>query len=137
MIKRSWQALFWLVIWLGRPVGGFRPARIVHFLGRQAYKSDDVNTREFYTAKTQFGALIKVHPFYFLDRNVLLFGCYDKALHKLLKRNLRPGNQVLDVGANIGEVSIHMASLVGQEGMVHAFEPAPPICEAEHEYQIK
>jgi FkbM family methyltransferase len=31
----------------------------------------------------------------------------------------------LDIGANFGEVASHMARLVGRDGAVHAFEPAP------------
>jgi FkbM family methyltransferase len=34
-----------------------------------------------------------------------------------------------DVGANLGEVALHMARRVHPGGQVHAFEPAPPIFE--------
>ena len=42
-----------------------------------------------------------------------------------LKRLIRPGEVVVDVGANIGYFTAHMARLVGAAGTVHAFEPEP------------
>jgi FkbM family methyltransferase len=43
----------------------------------------------------------------------------------LLERILRTGMAVVDVGANHGMFSLEAAHLVGREGTVHAFEPAP------------
>ena len=42
-----------------------------------------------------------------------------------MRRYLRPGDAVLDGGANIGIYSLLAASLVGPTGRVLAFEPAP------------
>ncbi len=39
---------------------------------------------------------------------------------------LRPGDQVLDIGANIGYHALRWAQHVGPGGKVYAFEPAPP-----------
>jgi FkbM family methyltransferase len=41
-----------------------------------------------------------------------------------LPRYLRPGMTAIDIGANLGVYSLLMASLVGAEGHVFAFEPA-------------
>lgn len=43
----------------------------------------------------------------------------------LLKRFIRPGDVVLDIGANVGFYSETMAAIVGKNGEVHAFEPDP------------
>jgi FkbM family methyltransferase len=43
----------------------------------------------------------------------------------LFARILRPGDSVIDVGANIGLYSILSAGCVGPQGAVHAFEPVP------------
>lgn len=43
----------------------------------------------------------------------------------LLKKWIKPGDWVLDVGANIGNYTIEMSRLVGGEGRVIAFEPIP------------
>jgi FkbM family methyltransferase len=37
----------------------------------------------------------------------------------------KPGDVVVDVGANIGEVALNLASRVGTEGAVYAFEASP------------
>jgi FkbM family methyltransferase len=47
-----------------------------------------------------------------------------------LERFLRRGDIVLDVGAHIGIFSLVAASIVGEEGQVHAFEPVPSNFEA-------
>jgi FkbM family methyltransferase len=43
----------------------------------------------------------------------------------LLERILEPGMTVVDVGANHGMFSLEAAHLIGGEGVLHAFEPAP------------
>jgi FkbM family methyltransferase len=43
----------------------------------------------------------------------------------LLAHYLRPGDAVIDVGANIGSYTLLAAKLVGAAGRVDAFEPAP------------
>lgn len=42
----------------------------------------------------------------------------------LLRRLIRPGDVVVDVGANIGFYSLLFSRLVGEGGRVHAFEPS-------------
>ncbi len=48
---------------------------------------------------------------------------------KFLKKIIKPGQTVLDVGANFGWYSIHFSNWVGQSGKVFAFEPVPEIYE--------
>ena len=40
-----------------------------------------------------------------------------------LRRWLRPGMTVIDIGANLGVYSLPMARLVGSKGQVFAYEP--------------
>ena len=42
-----------------------------------------------------------------------------------LKNNIKQGNVVLDVGANIGYFTCLLSNLVGKSGHVYAFEPEP------------
>lgn len=42
-----------------------------------------------------------------------------------LDRWVRPGDWVLDIGANIGRYTLRLSSLVGEHGRVIAFEPVP------------
>ncbi len=44
------------------------------------------------------------------------------------KNFLRNGDAFIDVGANVGFYSAHMASFVGPTGIVLAIEPNPPMC---------
>ncbi|WP_425259342.1 FkbM family methyltransferase [Rubrivivax sp. RP6-9] len=50
---------------------------------------------------------------------------YQDEIVALLAHLLRPGDVVVDVGANIGFVSLAAVRLVGPGGHVHAFEPNP------------
>jgi FkbM family methyltransferase len=66
-------------------------------------------------------------PPYFSARerlSFLLIG-FEKPLLTAIRRVVRPGNTVLDVGANIGLLSREFARLAGQAGRVAAFEPDP------------
>jgi len=49
----------------------------------------------------------------------------EQALIRAMVASLRPGDVFLDVGANIGVVSILVAGAVGPEVTVHALEPEP------------
>jgi FkbM family methyltransferase len=40
-----------------------------------------------------------------------------------MRRLIRPGSHVLDIGANIGFYTLLLSELVGSEGHIHAFEP--------------
>ncbi|MEO7132974.1 MAG: FkbM family methyltransferase [Vicinamibacterales bacterium] len=53
----------------------------------------------------------------------------DSRFHdlSLFKEYCRPGDTVVDVGANIGEVSIVLSQRVGSNGEVFAFEPQPRV----------
>ena len=42
-----------------------------------------------------------------------------------LRRHLRRGARVIDIGANIGDYTVLAASVVGERGHVYSFEPAP------------
>jgi FkbM family methyltransferase len=48
----------------------------------------------------------------------------DRAILDLLQRSLRPGDRVVDIGANVGFYAEVLARLVGEDGRVYAFEPA-------------
>jgi FkbM family methyltransferase len=52
---------------------------------------------------------------------------YQEELEEILSALLRPGDNFVDVGANIGLVTLHAASLVGSTGNLWAFEPNPDV----------
>src|SRR5262249_24992267 len=59
----------------------------------------------------------------------LLSGTYDKDLERVFARFVRPGHCCIDVGANVGAVTLHLAKLAGPQGRVVAVEPGPPYFE--------
>jgi len=54
-----------------------------------------------------------------------LNGIYEPLETELVKREVRTGDIVLDLGANIGYFTLIFAKIVGEEGRVYAFEPDP------------
>lgn len=52
-------------------------------------------------------------------------GYYEPYVLQLIQQEAKPGNVVIDVGANIGYHTLHLARWVGPTGKVYAFEPHP------------
>lgn len=53
----------------------------------------------------------------------IIRGRYERSEIEFVRENLKPGQTVLDIGANIGFFAIVMGSIVGPAGRVYAFEP--------------
>lgn len=58
-----------------------------------------------------------------IDLAIYLFGGFEPSTRAALAKFVRPGMTVLDIGANIGSHTLHLANLVGAQGRVYAFEP--------------
>ena len=56
-------------------------------------------------------------------RSAHFFGCNDGKIRDVIRRIVRSGDTVIDVGANYGAYSLLAARMVGSGGCVHAFEP--------------
>lgn len=50
---------------------------------------------------------------------------WEKHSTELIKKNVKEGQTVIDIGANIGYFSLIMARIVGNTGKVYSFEPEP------------
>lgn len=66
-----------------------------------------------------------------LQRHLFFCGSYEPELHQVLKRELRGGGVLVDVGANIGVHGLPVARMLHEvrTGRVYAFEPAPDTAE--------
>jgi len=63
----------------------------------------------------------------YVGRSLVEYGEWTEGEIDLILQILRPGDHVLDVGANIGSHSIPMAKRVAPNGLVHSFEPQPTL----------
>ena len=77
-------------------------------------------------AETAYGFGIIVNPREDdYQAQMFVHGTYEPATLRLMTEYLRKGDIVMDVGANIGLMSLHAARLVGPDGRVWSFEPSP------------
>lgn len=58
-----------------------------------------------------------------IDFSIWLLGCFEPKTLSSYKKIIKNGDTVLDIGANIGAHTLPIASLVGPQGKVFAFEP--------------
>lgn len=58
-----------------------------------------------------------------IDLSIYLLGVFEHATQRAYRRCVRPGDTVVDIGANVGAHTLPFARLVGETGRVLAFEP--------------
>jgi FkbM family methyltransferase len=58
-----------------------------------------------------------------IDLTIFLLGMFERETVLTCRRLIRPGDVVLDIGANIGAHTLYLARCVGPGGCVVAFEP--------------
>lgn len=81
-------------------------------------------------ARLRTGASLLVRTDDYEGRAIYYFGDQDPRVTWVCRQVLRRGDTVIDVGANWGVIALHCASLVGDGGAVHAFEPQPELAAA-------
>jgi FkbM family methyltransferase len=80
-----------------------------------------------YVLKTVNGYQLLIDPKHDtgVERSLHDTGTYEKGMLHFLKENLGQGDVFVDVGANIGLLSLHASKFVGATGKVLAFEAHP------------
>ena len=63
-----------------------------------------------------------------IDFSIFLLGSFEPDAVRCFEKRLKPGDTVLDVGANIGAHTLRLAQIVGPTGKVFAFEPTAYAC---------
>jgi FkbM family methyltransferase len=85
--------------------------------------------RPFRAARTAAGFTVDGDTADLIQRYLYVFGTWEPDISHWLTDHLRPGDVVVDIGANIGYFSLLAASRVGPTGRVLAFEPVPSIAD--------
>jgi FkbM family methyltransferase len=68
-----------------------------------------------------------------IDFSIYLLGGFEPYTLKLYTKIIKPGDIVLDIGANVGSHTLPLARLVGEQGRVIAFEPTKFALDKLHE----
>jgi len=76
--------------------------------------------------RTAFDMLMQAQFQESLGMKLILREQHEPELTHRIKESLRRGDGFIDVGANIGYYTLLASKLVGEDGLVLAFEPSPP-----------
>ena len=68
----------------------------------------------------RYGWMLHFGPY--IGKCFELYGQYSEAEVRVLRTFLRPGDTAVDVGANIGDLTVPMSGFVGDEGRIFAVE---------------
>ena len=84
-----------------------------------------------YILKTNHDFLLRINPSEDAGVELSLHetGTYEKGILTFLQSNLRKGDCFVDIGANIGLMTIFASNCVGNEGQVLAYEAHPKTAE--------
>jgi FkbM family methyltransferase len=97
----------------------FRPAQFcLHRLGFSKIVSDNRTLIE-----TINGVTYELDLRSFVDGTLYYRRAYEPSTTRTIRKILKRGMTVLDIGANVGYFALLMANLVGDDGHVVAFEP--------------
>jgi len=77
--------------------------------------------------ETRYGFRIKIDPVRnrAIDEIIYYYGAYEVGTLAVMKQCLRPGDTFVDIGSNIGFMSLYASRLVGKTGSVYSLEPSP------------
>jgi FkbM family methyltransferase len=60
-----------------------------------------------------------------ISHELLLTGVHEALSTKQIRKEIKAGMTIVEVGANIGYYSLIEAQIIGDEGKIYAFEPSP------------
>jgi FkbM family methyltransferase len=68
-----------------------------------------------------------IRLWYFFDsdigRSLYLTGSFENETLSLIKKIIKPGDVIFDIGANIGQYSVFMSKCLADSGIIYAIEP--------------
>lgn len=71
----------------------------------------------------RYGEMTFHHTDQWIGRSLDLYGEWSEGEVELFRKVVKPGDVVIEAGANVGALTIPLAKIVGDTGRVHAFEP--------------
>ena len=71
----------------------------------------------------RYGEMAFHHTDHWVGRSLDLYGEWSEGEVELFRKVVKPGDVVIEAGANVGALTIPLAKIVGDAGQVHAFEP--------------
>lgn len=84
------------------------------------------NQSESFIHRTRAGLMFELYPNEYVDRFIAVEGIYERRFLAYLHSILKPEAVMLDIGANIGNHSIYLASKCRE---IHCFEPNPHVAD--------
>jgi FkbM family methyltransferase len=73
--------------------------------------------------------MMNIDTCYAAEREILFYGSVEPGISALIKKTVKQGDVCIDIGANIGALTLLMAFQTGPEGRVIAVEPHPQILQ--------
>ncbi len=123
MISVLLKAACWFTRTFPRTRGRYR---LIKWLSKQEHWLEGLGWSEI---KIRDAGRMKVLPAEFIGRGLFLCGVYEEDILRPFKYLIKPGDRVIDVGANIGFFTLVAGRLCGSEGKVFSFEASPEIFE--------
>ncbi len=110
--KLAHRTYLWYLRWFPINGGKYHIGVILNWcVGRALYKID--------------GAYLELSPVSVIDRKLISGEGHDQAVVNVIRESLCAGGNIIDVGANIGYMSVLAARILDGTGNVFSFEPSP------------
>jgi FkbM family methyltransferase len=94
-------------------------------MSQRAYMKASQTAKPVRRFKTFYGATMEGNVTDFLLKRICFFGVFEPSLTQFMIRTIKPGDTVVDLGANHGYFTLLMSKLVGETGRVIAIEAFP------------
>ena len=115
--------------WNSRLFGAWANSSDWLVLAQRLYMKANAVVKKNRVATTFFGSTMDCRIDDNVDRRIYFFGVWEPHLTHFMKRTIKEGDSVVDVGANIGYYTLLMSQLAGKDGSVVSIEASPATFE--------